>query len=120
MAEQKSLEGWIPALDETLSIEQVIELAFDYRGNTTIEKTDGSSIEGYIFNRYSDVREPFLEYFDASGAGPFVLRYSEIANVNFSGKDTAAGKSWEAWQRRKTEAKARAIQREAEEVSPGC
>ena len=108
MAEQKSLEGWIPALDETLSIEQVIELAFDYRGNTTIVKTDGSSIEGYIFNRYSDVREPFLEYFDTSGAGPFVLRYSEIANVNFSGKDTAVGKSWEAWQRRKTEAKARA------------
>ena len=120
MAEQKSLEGWIPALDETLSIEQVIELAFDYRGNTTIEKTDGSVIEGYIFNRSSDVREPFLEYFDTSGAGPFVLRYSEIANVNFSGKDTAAGKSWEAWQRRKTEAKARATQREAEEMSPGC
>ena len=120
MAEQKSLEGWIPALDETLSIEQVIELAFDYRGNTTIEKTDGSSIEGYIFNRYSDVREPFLEYFDASGGGPFTLPYSDIANVNFSGKDTAAGKSWEAWQRRKTEAKARATQREAEEGGPGC
>ena len=120
MAEQKSLEGWKPALDETLSIEQVIELAFDYRGNTTIVKTDGSAIEGYIFNRDIETREPFLEYFDASGGGPFTLPYSEIANVNFSGKDTAVGKSWEAWQRRKTEAKARAAEREAEEVSPTC
>ena len=120
MAEQKSLEGWVPALDEKLSIEQVIELAFDYRGNTTIVKTDGSLIEGYIFNRSSDVQEPYLEYFDTVGGGPFALPYSEIANVNFTGKDTAAGKSWEAWQRRKAEAKARAAQREAEEEGPAC
>ena len=120
MAEQKSLEGWIPALDETLSIEQVIELAFDYRGNTTIVKADGSVIEGYIFNRSAEARDPFLEYFDTSGNGPFTLPYSDIANVNFSGKDTAVGKSWEAWQRRKTEAKARAAEREAEERGPDC
>ena len=107
MAEEKSLEGWVPTLDDSLSKEQVIEMAFDYRGNTTIVKTDGSEVEGYIFNRAAEAREPFLEYFDKSGGGPYTLAYSQIANVEFSGKDTAAGKSWEAWQRRKAEAKAR-------------
>lgn len=107
MAEEKSLEGWAPTLDDNLGIEEVIELAFDYRGNTTIVKTDGSAVEGYIFNRAVGGREPFLEYFDKSGGGPFTLAYSQVANVEFTGKDTAAGKSWEAWQRRKAEAKAR-------------
>lgn len=120
MAEEKSLEGWIPTLGDTLSIEQVIEMAFDYRGNTTIVKTDGSSVEGYIFNRAAGTREPFLEYFDKSGGGPHVLAYSQIANVEFSGKDTAAGKSWEAWQRRKAEAKARMESRATEEGRGGC
>ena len=120
MAEEKSLEGWVPTLDDSLSKEQVIEMAFDYRGNTTIVKTDGSAVEGYIFNRAAEAREPFLEYFDKSGGGPHALTYSQIANVEFSGKDTAAGKSWEAWQRRKAEAKAREAGRKAGEGGEGC
>ena len=120
MAEEKSLEGWVPTLGESLTIDEVIEMAYDYRGNTTILKTDGSSVEGYIFNRTAESREPYLEYFDKSGGGPFTLLYSEIANVEFSGKDTAAGKSWEAWHRRKAEAKVRAEVRAAGEGSGGC
>ena len=120
MAEEKSLEGWMPTLDDSLTVEQVIEMAYDYRGNTTIVKTDGSAVEGYIFNRAAEAREPFLEYFDKSGGGPFTIAYSQIANVEFSGKDTAAGKSWEAWQRRKAEAKARAEGRAKGERGQGC
>ena len=120
MAEEKSLEGWVPTLDDKLGIERVIEMAFDYRGNTTIVKTDGTLVEGYIFNRAAESREPYLEYFDKSGGGPFTLSYSQIANVEFSGKDTAAGKSWEAWQRRKAEAKARAEGRAVDEGGQGC
>lgn len=120
MAEEKSLEGWVPTPDDNLTIDQVIEMAFDYRGNTTIVKTDGALVEGYIFNRGSEGREPFLEYFDKSGGGPYTLSYSQVANVEFSGKDTAAGKSWEAWQRRKAEAKARAEGRAAGERGEKC
>ena len=120
MAEEKSLEGWVPTLDDSLNVEQVIEMAYDYRGNTTIVKTDGTSVEGYIFNRTAEVREPFLEYFDKSGGGPYTLSYSQVANVEFSGKDTAAGKSWEAWQKRKAEAKAREEARMADKGGPGC
>ena len=120
MAEEKSLEGWVPTLDESLTINEVIEMAYDYRGNTTIVKSDGSTVEGYIFNRSAEAPEPFLEYFDKSGGGPFTLSYSKIANVEFSGKDTAAGKSWEAWQRRKAEARSREEARRAVEGGEGC
>jgi hypothetical protein len=34
------------------------------------------------------------------GAGKVSIPYSEIAALVFSGRDTAAGRSWEAWVRK--------------------
>ncbi|MEE9248430.1 MAG: hypothetical protein V3U79_07020 [Dehalococcoidia bacterium] len=109
MPEEENLEGWEPELDHDLSLVQVIDLAFDYRGNITIVKANGDQVVGYIFNRNSDAPEPYIEYFDESGNGPFPLLYSEIGNIRFTGKDTAAGKSWDAWLKRKEAEKARGL-----------
>jgi hypothetical protein len=35
------------------------------------------------------------------------IRYAEIAGLAFTGRDTAAGKSWEAWMKKYLEKKAR-------------
>ncbi len=96
-----TFEGWMPMLGEDLTLADVIDLAFDYRGNVTVVKTDGTESVGYIFNRNRDVPEPFLQMFDQAGNGPFKILYSEIENIKFTGKDTAAGKSWAAWVERK-------------------
>ena len=104
-----SLEGWVPDVGQYLTLAEVVEFAFDYRGNTTIVKADGTELVGYIFNRNTYGPEPFIEYFDESGEGPFTLRYSELANVKFTGKDTAAGNSWKAWLERKEREKAERI-----------
>ena len=101
-----SLEGWVPEVGEYLTLAEVVEFAFDYRGNTTIVRTDGTEVIGYIFNRGTYGPEPFLEYFDENGEGPFTLRYAEVANIKFTGKDTAAGNSWRAWLERKEREKA--------------
>src|SRR5215468_6399779 len=96
-----TLEGWRPEIGASLTLAEVIDLAFDYRGNTTIVKTDGTEVVGYVFNRNQLVPEPFLQYFDEKGDGPFAVRYTEIANIKFTGKDTAAGNSWKAWVERR-------------------
>jgi hypothetical protein len=101
-----SREGWVPDVGDYLPLAEVVEFAFDYRGNTTIVKRDGTEIVGYIFNRNTYGSESFIEYFDESGEGPFTLSYSELANVKFTGKDTAAGNSWRAWLERKEREKA--------------
>ena len=98
-----TLEGWVPQIGEYLTLAEVIDFAFDYRGNTTIVKTDGTEVVGYLFNRNTLVPQPFIQFFDEKGDGPFTVPYSDIANIKFTGKDTAAGKSYEAWLRRKTE-----------------
>src|SRR4029077_16479824 len=81
----------------------------DYRGNTTIVKTDGTEGVGYVFNRNRSVAIPFIQFFDEQGGGPFTLPYAEIATVKFTGKDTAAGNSWKAWVERREREKAGAV-----------
>ncbi len=101
MTEEKSLQGWTPELGGEVTLERIIDLAFDYRGNTTIVKTDGSEIVGYIFNRNREAPEPFIQVIDEEGNGPYTLVYADIATIKFTGRDTAAGKSWQAWVDRK-------------------
>ena len=101
-----SLEGWQPQIGEYLSLAEVIEFAFDYRGNTTIVTRDGAEVAGYIYNRNDAVPVPFVQFFGEDGGGPFTLPYSEIATIKFTGKDTAAGNSWKAWVERKEKERA--------------
>ena len=98
---ESSLEGWTPEPGVELPLERVIDLAFDYRGNITVVKADGTEVHGYVFNRNADVAEPFVQMFDAAGAGPLKIPYREIRAVRFTGKDTAVGNSYAAWLRRK-------------------
>jgi hypothetical protein len=99
----ESLEGWVPEISEALPLSRVIDLAFDYRGNTTVVLADGMELHGYLFNRDADAAEPFVQMFDAAGAGPYTIRYAEIRTIRFTGKDTAAGNSYAAWLRRRSE-----------------
>src|ERR1700722_12619765 len=50
----EKLEGQIPALATDEEIRAALEKAFDYRGDVTITRKDGSTVEGYIFDRRSD------------------------------------------------------------------
>jgi hypothetical protein len=103
-----SLEGWGPEPSADLPLGRIIDLAFDYRGNTTIVKRDGTELQGYVFNRNAEAPVPFLQVIDTRGAGPFTIPYAEIRTIRFTGKDTAAGDSYAAWLRRKEQAKAQA------------
>ena len=49
--ERENLQGWIPELATEADIRAVIEKAFDYRGDVTITRKDGSQIAGYLFDR---------------------------------------------------------------------
>ena len=84
------------------SIPTLIEKAFDYRGDVTLVFRDGRKIEGFLFNREAKgtqtVKEPFLDMLLPGEAKPQRFFYREIVDVEFTGEDTAAGKSWEEWQ----------------------
>jgi hypothetical protein len=102
MTEERSLEGWAPRIGDDAKLSEVIDLAFDYRGDVTLGLTDGRDLTGYVYNRDCAVSEPYLQLVDASGAS-HTLRYAEVRTIRFTGRDTAAGTSYEAWLRRKRE-----------------
>jgi hypothetical protein len=106
--EHGSLQGTVIRPRNAVELAEVIEAAFDYRGDVTLQMRDGTTVEGYISNRNAAGVPPFLEIFPKGAATSRILPYGEISAVAFTGTDTASGKSWEAWVNKK------AAQRQAE------
>ena len=104
----EKLEGWVPELASEEEVRQALEKAFDYRGDVTITRKDGSKVEGYIFDRRSgkSLADSAVRLYPKSGNEKLSISYSDIAALAFTGKDTAAGKSWEAWMKKYNEKKA--------------
>jgi len=108
-AERENLEGFIPPLATDAEIRDALEKAFDYRGDVTISLKDGSVVEGYIFDRRSTgatLSDCLVRLFPRDRDEKVSVRYSDIAALAFTGRDTAAGKSWETWVRKYNEKKA--------------
>ena len=106
--EHQQLEGSIPSLATDDEIRDALEKAFDYRGDVTITTKPGEKIEAYIFNRQTGatLADSWVEYFTPKAAQKQRLSYAEIARLEFSGKDRAAGKHWEDWVKAWNERKA--------------
>jgi hypothetical protein len=104
----ENLEGWIPELVSEEDLKQALEKAFDYRGDVTFTLKSGERVEAYIFNRQTGVTlaESFVQYFTPNAPDKRKVSYADIARVEFSGKDRAAGKHWEAWVQKYNERKA--------------
>jgi hypothetical protein len=106
--EREQLEGWIPALATDAEIREALEKAFDYRGDITITHKDGSQIVGYLFDRRagSSLADSFVRIIPSNMKTKVSVAYSDIAAVAFTGRDTAAGKTFEAWVKKYWEKKA--------------
>ena len=104
----EKLEGWVPELAGEDEVRQALEKAFDYRGDVTITRKDGTKVEGYIFDRRTGktLLDSAVRLFPKDTDQKISIPYSEIAALTFSGRDTAAGKSFEAWVRKYWEKKA--------------
>jgi hypothetical protein len=115
-----SLEGRVFRPTSATEIAETVELAFDYRGDVTLELTTGESLVGYLFNRQANGTNPSIEIFPADNPAPRAIAYSVIAAIAFTGEDTASGKSWESWVAKKeSERKAEAERVAAEARARG-
>ena len=97
--EREQLEGWIPALASEAEICEALEKAFDYRGDITVTRKDGTKVEGYLFDRRqgATLEQSFIRIIPMNNEGKINVAYSDIAALAFTGRDTAAGKTFEAW-----------------------
>jgi hypothetical protein len=104
----ETLQGWIPELANEEELRQALEKAFDYRGDVTITRKDGAKVEGYIFDRVTgqSLNASFVRLLPKDSNQRIKVPYTDIAALAFTGRDTAAGKSWEAWVKKYWEKKA--------------
>jgi hypothetical protein len=106
--EREQLEGWVPELATDAEVREALEKAFDYRGDITITRKDSSQVQGYLFDRRTGptLGESFIRIIPANQATKLNIAYSDIAAIAFTGRDTAAGKTFEAWIKKYWEKKA--------------
>ncbi len=107
---REQLQGWIPSLASPDEIRTALDKAFDYRGDVTLTLRNGEKIEGYIFDRRSGgpaLDQCLVRMLPRGGTEKISIRYSDVTRLEFSGRDTAAGKSFELWVRKYNERKAR-------------
>ena len=106
--DKQDLQGWIPELASDDEIRNALEKAFDYRGDVSITRKDGSTVEGYIFDRRSGatLNDSVVRVMPSKDRAKLTVSYSDIAALAFTGRDTAAGKSFEAWVQKYWEKKA--------------
>lgn len=106
--EREELQGWVPEMASEAEVREALEKAFDYRGDVTITRKDGSIVEGYVFDRRGGATLAFsvVRVLLPGTSQKTSIPYSEIAALAFTGRDTAAGKSFEAWVKKYWEKKA--------------
>jgi tRNA splicing ligase len=109
--EHKQLEGSVPSMASDEDVRQALEKAFDYRGDVTLTLKNGERIEAYIFNRITapTLAESCVQYFTPKAPEKRSVSYADIARLEFTGKDRAAGKHWEDWLKAYNEKKAAGV-----------
>ena len=105
----ENLEGYVPTLATPEEIRDAFDKAFDFRGDLTITLKTGDAIDGYVFDRRAesaDLSQCVVRMFPKNSPDKMSIRYSDIAALAFTGRDSAAGKSFDAWVKKYNEKKA--------------
>ena len=114
-----SLQGAVFSFQSETDRVEAIDKAFDYRGDVTLT-LHNETLEGYMFNRDAKARPPRVEVFIKGSEEPRTIPYADIVAIAFTGKDTADGKSWDAWvSKKESERQAEADRVKAEAEAQG-
>src|SRR5947199_2846124 len=84
--EREQLEGWIPQMASEADVREALEKAFDYRGDITITKKDGSKVEGYVFDRHNGkaLADSYVRVIPSAERTKVTVPYGEIAALAFT------------------------------------
>jgi hypothetical protein len=106
-AREPTLQGLVATRDDERALLDALEKAFDYRGDVTLTLVDGAVVTGYIFDRRTGptLAQSVVRLMPADSDLKRAVSYSDIAKLEFSGRDTAAGKSFETWLKKYVEKK---------------
>jgi hypothetical protein len=106
--EETGRQGIVVDGSDPEQLRKAIDLALDYRGDVTVtQRSTGEALEGYIFDRTdrSESAGATIRIIPRDRDERVTIPFDDIARIDFSGKDTAAGKSFETWMKKYVEKK---------------
>ena len=110
---RESPQGWIPRLASPEDVRGALDRAFDYRGDVTLTLKNGERLEGFIFDRSTEspsLSDWTVRLIPKDASGRVTVRFGDIAGLEFTGRDMAAGTNFDAWLQRYHEKRARGDQ----------
>lgn len=84
-------------------LREAVDLAFHYRGDVTVTcRSTGREIDGYVFDRVRGATpaDLVIRMIARSSGERVEIRVDDIAQLGFSGRDTAEGKSFDSWMKK--------------------
>ena len=105
---QGELLGWRMEASDAAALREAVDLAINYRGDVTVcRASDGMVVEGYVFDVRNDraTGQPSIRMIPKAGDDRIVIALNDLAWLQFTGKDTASGKSFETWIKKYAQAK---------------
>jgi hypothetical protein len=94
-------QGWsAPASMESLRV------AFEYRGDVTLLLDDDSRVDGYLSNLTDDS----IRLWCRGETTQLEIPIRHVKHVELTGRNTAAGKSWQTWMKKQEAAQAAATE----------
>jgi transcriptional antiterminator Rof (Rho-off) len=88
-------------------LRELVDKAFDYRGDVTVTLSDGRKVDGYLFDRRQRGSDSCIRLIVAGQDEKLAIRYDQIADIALTGRDPAEGKSWQTWVKKYHEKKAK-------------
>ncbi len=84
-------------------LRDAVDLAFHYRGDVTVTcRSTGREIDGYLFDRVQGATpaDMVIRLIVPGSSEQVAIRVDDIAQLRFSGRDTAEGKSFDSWMKK--------------------
>lgn len=104
---ERSYAGYAPPLDTPEQRRRAVEIAFDFRGDVTIETRDGRTIEGFVYDRKIKGEQLAVRIMPRDGSPRVTLPAEQISRLVCDQRDPAAGRSFETWVKKYVEKKLR-------------
>ena len=101
-------QGIVVDAGDPVRLQHALELALNYRGDVTLtRRSTGSEIAGYLFDRVTGATpaDTVIRLIPSNGDDRVTIPVDDIEQLRFSGRDTAAGKSFETWMKKYVEKK---------------
>ncbi len=105
--DRQTLQGLVASREDEKALLDALEKAFDYRGDVTLELVGGERVSGYIFDRRvgATLAASNVRLLCDGSDEKVLVAFDRIERLEFSGRDTAAGKSFETWLKKYVEKK---------------